>query len=367
MTLRSVNSILILTIFILIATFGTACDKKSESLENDPIEKAKSLETIENFKAIGNQKEPKKVSDIVDEVINSLPEIVASVNDVKITSRPIKQALKRYKNLLTHQKKVIDKNEIKKVLNSFLDVEIQREVAFQHGKTLNIKVPNDEIEKVLEQFKNRHGSKEKFLKEFSNLGTTVEMFKKEIYRNVLVSKLIEQEVYDKIKISKQQALDFYDKNENYFKNPEMVHAAHILTKVSPEMKDEDKKAAKKKIEDALKKARAGEDFAELAKKYSEGPSAPRGGDLKYIVRGQMVQKFEDALFKLKVGEISSIVETQFGYHIIKAIDKKEAKGKRPFDEVKAMIFDFLKKSEAEKKTKAYLNNILKKANIKRNI
>lgn len=343
----------------------TACDKKSESLENASIAKAKSRKTIEKPKGIGNQADPVKVSELVNEVSNSLPEVVASVNGVEITSKPIKKALNRYKNLLKHQKKTIDKRSLEKDTNRFLEMEILREVAFQHGKKLNIQVLDEEVEKMLEVFKKRHGSEEDFLKSFSQQGLTLEMFKKEISRTILVSKLLQKEVRDKIEISDQRALEFYEKNESYFKNPEKIRAAHVLIKVNSDMKDEDKKLAKNKINDVVKRARGGEDFAELAKKYSEGPSASRGGDLNYVVRGQMVKKFEDVLFKLKVGEISDVVETQFGYHTIKAIDKKESGGKRPFNEVKKMIFEFLKKSEFDKNTKTYIKGIMKKADIKR--
>lgn len=352
-------------ISIVVAGFLTACDKKSESIENASTATVKSQKTIEKPKDIGNQAGLLKVSELVDEFSNSLPEVVASVNGVEITSKPIKKALNRYKGLLKHQNKAIDKGSLEKDANLFLDVEIMREATFQHGKKLNIEVLDEEVDKMLEVFKKRHGSEEDFLKSFSQRGLTLEIFKKEIRRTILVSKLLQKEVRDKVEISDQQALEFYENNEGHFKNPEKIRAAHILIKVNSDMKDDEKKLAKNKINDVVKRARAGKDFAELAKKYSEGPSASRGGDLNYVVRGQMVKKFEDVLFKLKVGEVSDVVETQFGYHTIKALDKKESGGKRPFNEVKKMIFEFLKKSEVEKNTKTYIKGILKKADIKR--
>ena len=121
----------------------------------------------------------------------------------------------------------------------------------------------------------------------------------------------------------------------------------------------------KKIDDILIKAQEGEDFAELAKQYSEGPSASRGGDLNNVTRNQMVKEFEDAVFKLNEGEISDVVETQFGFHIIKAYEKKEAGGLVQFDQVKENISNFLKRSEAEQRTKPYIEDIVGKADIKR--
>jgi len=135
--------------------------------------------------------------------------------------------------------------------------------------------------------------------------------------------------------------------------------------VDNKFSDKDKEIARKKINDILIKAQEGEDFSELAKQYSEGPSASRGGDLKNVTRNQMVKEFEDAVFKLNEGEISDVVETQFGFHIIKAYEKKEAGGLVPFDQVKENISNFLKRSEAEQSTKTYIEDIVGKADIKR--
>jgi peptidyl-prolyl cis-trans isomerase C len=107
--------------------------------------------------------------------------------------------------------------------------------------------------------------------------------------------------------------------------PEQVHARHILVKVDPKADATQKAAARKKIEDIQKQLKNGEDFSELAKKASDCPSNAKGGDVGYFGRGQMVKPFEDAAFSLKPGEVSGIVETEFGLHLIKVMDKKPEK------------------------------------------
>ena len=341
--------------------FFSACEKSDKS-----VEKPKVAEAMKEFEAAtGNESGKIDVVKLIDEILNSLPEVVASVKDVEIKSTNIKSALQRFKMQAAHQQKPINKEHVKRVLNQALDMEIQREIMFQKAKELKIEAKDEDIEKIVNQLKSRHQSEEDFINEFSKRGLTIEMLKKEISRNVMVSKLIQNEIYDKVKINDQQALDFYKKNENAFKNPESVHAAHILIRAKQGMSDEEKKAAKEKIEDILKKTKSGEDFAELAKQYSEGPSASRGGDLNYIEKGQMVKEFEEVAFKLSAGEISGIVETQFGYHIIKVYDKKESGGMRPFDEVKKDIINSLIQSKARLKAKDYIEGLQKKADVKR--
>ncbi len=134
----------------------------------------------------------------------------------------------------------------------------------------------------------------------------------------------------------------YSASMDNFRMPERVKARHILIKTEGKS-DAEKKQALAKAEDLLKQLKAGADFAQLAQKYSEDASnAPKGGDLGWFPHGQMVAEFDQAAFALKPGQLSGIVTSQFGYHIIK-VDEKEAARVKPFDEVKADLASELKK------------------------
>ncbi|HYM21751.1 MAG TPA: peptidyl-prolyl cis-trans isomerase [Vicinamibacterales bacterium] len=135
----------------------------------------------------------------------------------------------------------------------------------------------------------------------------------------------------------------YNSNLEQYTTPEQVRASHILLKTE----GKDDAAVKAKAEDIAKQAKAGADFAELAKKYSEDTdSAKNGGDLDYFGRGRMVPEFEQAVFAMQPGQISDPVKSQFGYHIIKLIDKKAATT-RTLAEVKAQITDQLAYEKAQ--------------------
>jgi peptidyl-prolyl cis-trans isomerase D len=152
-----------------------------------------------------------------------------------------------------------------------------------------------------------------------------------------------QGMRDRTTISPQDVQRYYEDNEQQYSTPEQVRASHILLKTE----GKDDAAVKKQAEDLLAKVKAGGDFAELATKFSEDEgSAKKGGDLDFFGKGQMVPEFEKTAFALQPGQISDLVKTQYGYHIIKVTDKKAA-AKRSLEEVRAQIEDQLKWERAQ--------------------
>lgn len=141
---------------------------------------------------------------------------------------------------------------------------------------------------------------------------------------------------NEVSITDQQVEDYYEDNREMFEQEKEVRARHILFKLDPNAPEEEVAKVREKASRVLKKARGGDDFANLAKKYSEGPTAQKGGDLGYFSKGRMAKPFEEASFKMKKGEISELVRTRFGYHIIKAEDVKEARA-RTLEEVRGEI------------------------------
>ena len=148
----------------------------------------------------------------------------------------------------------------------------------------------------------------------------------------------------RVTITPQDIESYYNSNVQQFQTPEQVRASHILLKT--EGKDE--AAVRKQAEDVLKQAKApGADFAALAKKYSEDDgSKANGGDLDYFPKGRMVPEFETAAFAMQPGQISDLVKSQFGFHIIKVVDKKPA-STRTLDEVRAQIQETLAAQRVE--------------------
>lgn len=170
-------------------------------------------------------------------------------------------------------------------------------------------------------------------------------------QNILIQRVLELEVLEKAKVSSEKAKAYYTEHKEEFKTPETIHPHHIL------LPDENKA---KEVESRLAK---GEDFAALAKEVSVCPSAPRGGDLGTVRKGQMVPEFEEAAYQLKIGEISPIVKTQFGYHLIKVTEKEPSK-ERNFEEVAQDIEGQLLDTQRREMLQSYLKELKDKGQVK---
>lgn len=171
------------------------------------------------------------------------------------------------------------------------------------------------------------------------MGTTLEQARKEIEEGIPVNKLLE-DLTKSIDVAEEEIKKFYEENARYFEQPEQIEASHILLATKDATNNVAKAALKAKAEDLRKQILAGADFAELAKANSDCPSKEQGGNLGYFGKGQMVPPFEAAAFALETNQVSEVVETTFGYHIIKVTGKKAA-SKVALDEVREQIKDHL--------------------------
>ncbi|HSG27979.1 MAG TPA: peptidylprolyl isomerase [Candidatus Krumholzibacterium sp.] len=164
------------------------------------------------------------------------------------------------------------------------------------------------------------------------------------------------------KADETKAREFYDSNTERFAKPEQIRASHVLLKVEPADTEETRAAKRKSIEDIRARLVAGEDFATGASEHSDCPSAANGGDLGYFGRGQMVKPFEDAAFALQLNEISPIVETRFGYHVIKVTEKTPG-GMTPFEDVSMDIAQYLDGMTRQQELEKYVTALRDVATI----
>lgn len=258
----------------------------------------------------------------------------------------------------------IPEAQMGKIENSILDSLIVGELLFQESKKKGFQAKPETVNEQLAVIKQRFPSEAEFHKALKKNNMTESKIRADISRDMAIQQLISKEVDQKVKITDDEAKDFYDTNPQFFQQPERVKASHILIKVDEGAPEEMKAEARKKIQDIQKKVQKGEDFAALAKTYSEGPSAPKGGDLDYFGRGQMVKPFEDVAFSLKPNETSDIVETKFGYHLIKVVDKQPAK-KMAYADVKGKINKHLKDQRLRTERQLYFDQLKKDAKIEK--
>jgi len=191
---------------------------------------------------------------------------------------------------------------------------------------------------------------------------TLEKLRQDARVDMSINKMMEAELSTLPGPSDAQAREFYDKNPDKFKQDAAVRASHILIAVDEKADAAAKKKALAEAQSVLKQARSGADFGALARKYSKDGSASEGGDLNFFPKGQMVPAFDEAAFKLKPGEISDIVTTQFGYHIIKVTDTRPP-SVVPFAQVSDKIKEYLTQENKQQKAESLIEGFKHKAKI----
>ncbi len=288
-------------------------------------------------------------------------EVILTVNGVAVT----RAELDRATQALLAQSRMpapTDPEQKKKIEESAKNQLISAEVLFQTAKKEELPDLDKKVQAKFDEGKSRFPANEDFEKALKENGLTVQELKDLLRRDIVISSYVEKQVTSKITVTAEQTKKFYDENSDKFKKPEAVHASHILIGVDPKATAEEKLKAKQKADELLKQVKGGADFAELAKKDSTCPSGKNGGDLGEFGRGQMVRPFEEAAFALKQGETSGVVETQFGYHIIKSTGKSDG-GTTPFDQVKGKIEEYLKGMEVQKQVMAKVEELKKSAKV----
>lgn len=256
--------------------------------------------------------------------------------------------------------------QMKKMLRQRkLEEMITERLLDERVKEANIVVTEEEAISQIEQIASAQKpplSLEDFKKRLAEYGQSFDDLKRQLgYR-----KFMEAQWAGKINITEDDAKKFYDENPKQFETPEQVRASHIL--IRPDLTDpntdpnEAKAKAEAQIQELLKQIKDGYDFAELAKANSACPSAARGGDLDFFPRGRMAPPFEKAAFELEVGKISDIVETQFGYHIIKVTDHKDASTVL-FEQAKDNIINELTRKKQSELAQEFIKSLKADANI----
>jgi|Deesub1362B_J571_1020462.scaffolds.fasta_scaffold07600_3 peptidyl-prolyl cis-trans isomerase C len=243
-----------------------------------------------------------------------------------------------------------------------LDQLIVVELLTQRADEIQLHVEPQDVEQRLKKIEERVGGKEKLEEALKARGLTLQRYRKDVEKSLRIQRLFDQEVLSKVKVEPGEVREFYEANPQYFQVPEEVRVRHIIVRFPSNATDQQKKEALKVIQEAAKRIRNGESFEEVAKEISQDGSAPRGGDLGYFPRGKMVPEFEKVAFSLEKGKVSEPIETRFGYHLVKVVDKRPAH-LVPFEEAKSKIESYLKRKKGQDAVRAYVEDLKSKAKI----
>ncbi len=222
-------------------------------------------------------------------------------------------------------------------------------------------------EKIITAYKTNAPTEEAFNRQIKAVGLTPEKFHSQMVEQGICEQVLDRELKDTINITDADTKKFYEENSAGFEQPEKVRAAHILISTKDSATNQDfspeKKMEKKKLaEKVLQRAKKGEDFGKLAKEFSEDPGSKEAGGEYTFPRGQMVPEFEAAAFSMKTNQISELVETSFGYHIIK-LNERFPPQKAEYAEVQKEIKERLQLIEIQKRLPDYLDKLKKEAGV----
>ena len=204
------------------------------------------------------------------------------------------------------------------LLKEALNMVIEESLQIQEGKKLGFVIDEDAVDAAMEEIIKKNDLADGQLQEMlKREGRTLKSYKNHIRDQIMVSKITRFEIGNRVKVSEKSIIKYYKENQKEFWQEGKVKARHILFIAE---RGSSEKIRREKLQQAKKillKLRKGNDFAKLAMKYSEDISASNGGDVGFVGRGKMVPEFEEAVFNLKPGQVSDIVKTEYGYHIIK--------------------------------------------------
>ncbi len=289
--------------------------------------------------------------------------VVAVVNQEIITLSEVEKWIDPLKGEIPARDRLEKRERVEALCREVLDKLIEEKLIDQEVKKSGIKVSSKEVEAVLDEVKQRNrATQEQLERALSAEGMTLESYKKGIEKSLQRRRLISLEVKVETKPGEKELREFYRKNTDRYRINETFRPAHILFIIPKEAKPEEIREIRKKAESVLKKIRAGEDFGEMALLYSQDTSSKSRGELGYFKKGELLPAFEREALRLHIGEVSGLVRTDFGFHIIKLLDRKGTEP-LPFEEVKTKVQSDFYEVELEKALKQYIGTLKEKAII----
>ena len=286
--------------------------------------------------------------------------IVVVVNNEVITQSEIDRILEsiyeQYRGLYYGDELIKKLDEVRhKVLEQLMDDRL----ILSEAKKQNVEVNESEVDVRIDEMARHFPSKAVFERAISQQNMSIRDLRKRHREQLMVRKLIDRKIGSTIMVSPVEINDYYTKHINDYIRTETIALSNILIRPKNDMDAGD---AGNLAKDILNKLKAGGDFSELAKKYSEGPNAAEGGSMGYVKKGDLLPDIESVVFNMKEGEVSDIIQTKLGYHIFK-VDERRARQTLELAEVKREVEDAIYREKVKDKIKDWVGNLKKNAYI----
>lgn len=282
------------------------------------------------------------------------PKPVAVVNGSEISLEDFNRELYAAERVIINAGRLLSSPAVARLRTEVVENLVRQELLYQEAKK-TVRVTGSEVTAEVEKLKGRFRTEADFAKAVPSLRSEVE-------KRLTIAKYVETAYTAKAQVTDEELRSSYERNRQALRQPEQVKALYVFVKVDPAWGEARKKEAKKKIEDIRRRALRGEDFTSLARTYSDDPTASTGGDLGYVRPGQLMQPLEKAVFALKAGEVSAVLEAGPGCHLFKATDHR-AETTVSFEEVKDRLRTLLKQEKGQQTANAFIARVREKAKV----
>jgi peptidyl-prolyl cis-trans isomerase C len=301
-----------------------------------------------------------KVAAELSPVASATDKTVARVNGKDISDSELQRAKKI---LLANKPGLLIPPLLQKEFDTqALNQMISTELLFQASQKLEAKDLDKEAAAKLGQIKSGFRDPKDYDRQLRSIGMDEKMLLDSSRHDLAIAYFVNTQIAPQVNVTEEEVKTFYDHNPEKFRQDEQVRASHILVGIDSKAGLEEKKAAREKADRLHADLVNGADFAKLARESSTCPSGKQGGDLGYFSKGKMVPQFEQAAFALEPGGLSDVVETLFGYHVIKLVDRKKAEG-IPLDAAKDAIEKYLRAQKTNEAIEVYLAQARKSSKI----
>jgi len=294
---------------------------------------------------------------VIDRIVAVVNQEIITFSEIEKWSRPFQQEIQAEDRLERRER-------IQEVFRKVLDRIIEEKLIEQEAKKSGIKVTSKEIEGAVEDVKRKNKiGQEELERALAAEGLTLEAFKKDLERRILRTKLVNSAVKVEQKAGEKELIEFFQNNVNQYRVNESYRPAHILFLILQDATPEQIRGIRKKSQKVLERIREGADFAKIAMEYSEDTSSSKeGGDLGHFKKGELLPALEREAMKLQVGEVSGLIRTELGFHILKLLDRKGGEPP-PFEEIKEKVQADYYEKELEKAYQQFLSKLKEKSVI----
>lgn len=289
-------------------------------------------------------------------------DVIARVNGVVITRRAFQVVYRQAVDRHAREGHPIDETHLAPLRRKVIQHMVEEELLVQESRRLGITIARETVDQDVAATRARFETPDAFQQEMARLYGGETGYRRHLERQRAIDRLLTQQVDPTVSVSQEEIRRFYESNPQRYRTPEKIRVRHILIHKDGGEENASSDAGYRKISIIKEKLMQGGDFADLAAEYSQESTAKRGGDMGFIQRDQMPPSIASIVFGLTVGEVSPILTTKHGYHLIQVTGRRAA-AVLPFEDAQTEIHKTLREDKQRQAVRTYINTLRKRAEI----